>query len=528
MTHLALFASERALAPVVPIPSPDTAAAILSVAEALQPDLAQGFQIDALRLRVEMERAFGGSDATGAWDWKLAYEAGEAALVLFLRKFGRALLARSGSPAALLPILAKVSGLLPTHTRRSEEMERFQQFSTPLPMGLAAMAAARITARDLVLEPSAGTGLMAVLAEIAGGSLMLNELADTRADLLRRLFPGRPVTCFDAAQIDDHLDAGLRPSIILMNPPFSAVANVDARSTEATARHLRSALARLAPGGRLVAITGVGFAPDAPACAETFGRLTETAHLVFTGAVSGAAFAKHGTSFETRISVFDKCRGGEAGGITADLARPISPDVASLLSLITARVPLRLELAQVARAGQGHTSPFPGNPARTTRTGISSSRATPATAPTNTAVQIEAADLAYIQRGNGTETGTDTGTGTGLRTSTGAAATAAAATGVLIAAKSDLAKLPAPTDAKRAEAYREAVEERLTPDEIARLKQGDISGLEGVGSREDQLSIAREYLKAEGNSPQALRQVSEEWFDERAANAAQERGIEHD
>ncbi|ASM75574.1 P-loop containing NTP hydrolase pore-1 (plasmid) [Pseudosulfitobacter pseudonitzschiae] len=398
MTHLAPFASERTLAPVVPIPPLDTATAILSVAEALQPDLAQGFQIDALRLRVEMERVFGGSDATGAWDWKLAYEAGEAALVLFLRKFGRALLARAGTPAALLPILAKVSGLLPTHTRRSEEMERYQQFSTPLPMGLAALAAAQITARDLVLEPSAGTGLLAVLAEIAGGSLALNELADTRADLLRRLFPGLPVTGFDAAQIDDHLDADLRPSVILMNPPFSAVANVDARTTEATARHLRSALARLVPGGRLVAITGASFAPDAPAWAETFGRLTQTAHLVFTGAVSGAAFAKHGTSFETRISVFDKCLGGEAGGITADLARPISPDVASLLSLITTHVPPRLELAQVAPAGQGPTSPFPGNPARTTRTGISSTRATPATAPTNTAVQIEAADLAYTLR----------------------------------------------------------------------------------------------------------------------------------
>ncbi|MFV1635850.1 MULTISPECIES: strawberry notch-like NTP hydrolase domain-containing protein [Phaeobacter] len=398
MTHLAPFATERALAPVVPIPSPDTSAAILSVAEALQTDLAQGFQIDALRLRLEMERAFGGSDATGAWDWKLAYEAGEAALVLFLRKFGRALLARAGSPAALLPILAKVAGLLPTHTRRSEEMERFQQFSTPLPMGLAAMAAAQITARDLVLEPSAGTGLLAILAELAGGSLALNELADTRADLLRRLFPGRPVTGFDAAQIDDHLDADLRPSVILMNPPFSAVANVDARTTEATARHLRSALARLVPGGRLVAITGASFAPDAPAWAETFGRLTETAHLVFTGAVSGAAFAKHGTSFETRISVFDKCLGGEAGGITADLARPISPDVASLLSLITTHVPPRLELAQVAPAGQGPTFPFPGNPARTTRTGIGTSRATLATSLVTTGAQLEATDLAYTLR----------------------------------------------------------------------------------------------------------------------------------
>jgi hypothetical protein len=338
MTYLA------PVAPPVPVPSRDPVPAILAVAEALQPDLAQGFQIDALRLRLEMERAFGGSDADGAWNWKLAYEAGEVALVLFLRKFGRALLGRAGSPAALLPILAKVAGLLPTHTRRSEEMERFQQFSTPLPMGLAALAAAQIMPRDLVLEPSAGTGLLAILAEIAGGSLALNELAETRADLLRHLFPGRPVTTFDAAQIDDHLDAGVRPSVILMNPPFSAVAHVDGRTTEATARHLRSALARLAPGGRLVAITGAGFAPDVPAWAETFTRLTEAAHLVFTGAVSGAAFAKHGTSFETRISVFDKCRGGEQGGITADLARSMSPDVAHLLARITAEVPPRLEL----------------------------------------------------------------------------------------------------------------------------------------------------------------------------------------
>ncbi|MFZ7092831.1 strawberry notch-like NTP hydrolase domain-containing protein [Primorskyibacter sp. 2E233] len=397
MTHLAPVAQASLPAPVVPLAA-NPAPAIVAVAQALQPDLAQGLQIDALRLRREMEHAFGGSDATGAWDWKLAYEAGEVALILFLRKFGRALLARAGSPAALLPILAKVAGLLPTHTRRSEEMERFQQFSTPLPMGLAAVAAAQITPRDLVLEPSAGTGLLAILAEIAGGNLSLNELAETRVDLLRLLFPGRPVTRFDAAQIDDHLDASSSPSVILMNPPFSAQANVDGRSTEATARHLRSSLARLAPGGRLVAITGAGFAPDAPAWAETFGRLTETAHLVFTGVVSGAAFAKHGTSFETRITVFDKCRGGEPGGITADLRQPMSPDVAHLLSRITAEVPLRLELDQAAAMGQGHSSLFPGNPALTTRKPVNRLRATSAAQPAKPETPIEAEELDYALR----------------------------------------------------------------------------------------------------------------------------------
>ncbi|NBZ89242.1 methylase [Rhodobacteraceae bacterium CYK-10] len=336
-----------------------------------------------------MERAFGGSDASAAWDWKLAYEACEAALVLFLRKFGRALLARAGSPAALLPILARVSDLLPTHTRRSEEMERFQQFSTPLPLGLAALTAAQLTPRDLVLEPSAGTGLLAILVEISCARFALNELAETRADLLQRLFPRIPVTRFDAAQIDDHLDAGLRPSVILMNPPFSATVHVEGRNTEATARHLRSALARLAPGGRLVAITGAGFAPDAPAWSESFARLTETATLVFTGAIAGGAFAKHGTIFETRLSVFDKPLGGGQGDVTADLAQPMSQDVAHLLSRILSEVPSRLDL-EVGVALATRPS-FSGLPIPSLCANAPASRVTPTPTATRSAPQGHAA-----------------------------------------------------------------------------------------------------------------------------------------
>lgn len=124
-----------------------------------------------------METAFGASDATGAWDWKTAYDACEAATVLFLRKYGRALFRKAGSPAARLSALSKIANLLPTHTRRSAESQTFQQFSTPIPLGLVAAHAAAITPADRVFEPSAGTGLLAILAEIAGGALVLNELA---------------------------------------------------------------------------------------------------------------------------------------------------------------------------------------------------------------------------------------------------------------------------------------------------------------------------------------------------------------
>jgi hypothetical protein len=114
--------------------------------------------------------------------------------------------------------------------------------------------------------------------------------------------------------------------------------------------------------------------------------------------VSGAAFAKHGTSFETRISVFDKCRGGEQGGITADLSLPRSPDAAHLLSRIASKVPLRLELAHAATATQSRSSFFPGNSAPSTRKAIGISRATPVVQPAQTIAAIEAEDLAYTLR----------------------------------------------------------------------------------------------------------------------------------
>ena len=112
-----------------------------------------------------------------------------------------------------------------------------------------------MTAIDTVLEPSAGTGLLAIFADLARGRLILNELAESRAGLLGELFPGIPVTRHDAAHIHDYLDAGLQPTVVLMNPPFSAVAHVETRIADAALRHIASALARLAQGGRLVAIT---------------------------------------------------------------------------------------------------------------------------------------------------------------------------------------------------------------------------------------------------------------------------------
>ncbi|MFZ2156420.1 MAG: strawberry notch family protein [Bradyrhizobium sp.] len=349
MTSTSISVAAVAAAPLsVAFSSVTKVGAIASAAHHLLLHLERGQRIDAAMLRKAMENAFGASDADGGWNWKMAYDACEAASVLFVRKFGPAMRTRAASPAAMLPMLAKIAGLLPTHTRRSEESEALQQFSTPIMLGLAASAAAAITPDDIVLEPSAGTGLLAILAELSGASLVLNEFAETRAELLSLLFPGIAVTRFDAAQIDDHLDAGVTPNVVLMNPPFSAVANVDRRMADAALRHIASALARLPEGGRLVAITGASCSPDNPVWSDAFIRLGERGRVVFSAAIAGAVFAKHGTTIETRLTVIDRFPPTDA---TVFLPSPdVAPDIATLLGWITDCVPPRLPMTMAVAA----------------------------------------------------------------------------------------------------------------------------------------------------------------------------------
>jgi hypothetical protein len=91
-----------------------------------------------------------------------------------------------------------------------------------------------------------------------------------------------------------------------MNPPFSATAHVEGRVADTALRHISSALARLAEGGRLVAITGAALSPDNPAWRHGFVRLQERARLVFSAAVDGRVYARHGTTTTTRLTVFDR------------------------------------------------------------------------------------------------------------------------------------------------------------------------------------------------------------------------------
>jgi predicted RNA methylase len=314
-----------------------TAERLFDAARRLLPDLEQGRAIDARTLRAAMETAFGASDAAGAWDWKSAYDACEAAEILFLRRFGTAILTRA--PASALAMIERLAGLLPTHTRRSETSQALQQFSTPAGLAFVAARAASIHPSDVVLEPSAGTGMLAIHAELAGARVSLNELAAMRAELAQRLFTAASVTRHDAAQIHDRLDPALIPDVVLMNPPFSAVANVDKAVKDAALRHISSALTRLRPAGRLVAITGAGCGPEMPQWTDAFVRLQERGRILFSATIDGRVYAKHGTSIATRLTVIDRVPADDPTHMPPVLAQ--AADTAALLALVETHVPPR-------------------------------------------------------------------------------------------------------------------------------------------------------------------------------------------
>jgi predicted RNA methylase len=311
----------------------------MAAAERIHPLLEAGEPFGTAELRAAMISAYGASDADGGWDWKTAYDACEVAQILLLRHYGGALAVRSRTACSQLAMWQRLANRIPTQTRRSEEGQAYQQFSTPLPLAWIAARAAAFRSGEKVLEPSAGTGMLAIHAELAGARLALNELADSRADVLELLFPAAPVTRHDAASIDDRLGASVMPDIVIMNPPFSAAARVDRPMRDTALRHVASALARLREGGRLVAIVGANCSPEAAGFRPAFVRLQEQASVRFSAAITGKAYAKHGTSTATRLLVIDKVAAGDPAQFPP--SRGEAGDLAALLQWVETDLPPR-------------------------------------------------------------------------------------------------------------------------------------------------------------------------------------------
>ncbi len=324
-----------------------TAQRMYSAARALLELIEKGRRLDRTALQAAMTEAFGASDASGAWVWKQAYDAAESAVTLLLRRYGGAMLARAEAPAAMLALIRKVSALEPPQTRRDEVQQRFQQFSTPLELAWIVAAAADVQPNDVVLEPSAGTGTLAVLAALklsgaAGGRVALNELTSTRAGLLRLMFRDGGVTRHDAESISDLLP-DLWPTVVVMNPPFSRAASRTAIQTDMDLRHVRAAYRALRPGGRLAAVTSSGCEPADAAWRQAFARSEPPPDVLFTQAVAGKLYRTRGTSIETRLTVIDKPGPDDATPPAGARTRIVEPaeSTEELLAGVLAAAPRR-------------------------------------------------------------------------------------------------------------------------------------------------------------------------------------------
>lgn len=307
----------------------DYGQSIVNIAQELTKYLIDNRSLSTKTIQSQMNRYFLGTAAEGAWQWKDAYEAVEVAAILYLRQKGL-----SVNPLQELQLL---ESLCPTHTRRSEEQLQLQQFSTPLPLAYLVALAGQITSNDLVLEPSAGTGILAQFAKLKGASLMLNELAEDRAKIIRRLFPGVPLFSVNAEQINDYLAGKTQPSVVLMNPPFSSSPGLRSRNPDATPRHINSALQRLCDRGRLVTISANWFSPNNPTWQDTFIKMQEKAKVVLSVGVNGRAYSKHGTTMDTRITVIDKIPSANPADIPCI---PQTLELGEILALIE-RLPAR-------------------------------------------------------------------------------------------------------------------------------------------------------------------------------------------
>ncbi|RLC88358.1 MAG: hypothetical protein DRJ03_02895, partial [Chloroflexi bacterium] len=255
------------------------------------------------------DEAYGGTQAQGKYTVKDAYDALELGINQYIENLaGLNTGANIFTPRQDIGILKdKIMRFIPTQSKRTAEMDEFQQFSTPPPLAFMANWVAKPQKGEVYLEPSAGVGGIAVFGKNAGAKVYVNELSDRRRGLLKQL-GFEKVTGENAEHLNSILPKDIKPTVIVMNPPFSATAGriKGKRATKIGAQHVEQALKRLEPGGRLVAIVGEGMAMDKPSFTKWWNKIKGEYNVRANIGISGKGYRKYGTTFDNQILVIDK------------------------------------------------------------------------------------------------------------------------------------------------------------------------------------------------------------------------------
>jgi hypothetical protein len=239
----------------IPICTARTNASCCSIHELvteLEERIGNGEPFDNPKLTKTADRIFGGTRAEGRYTARDAYDALEIAVNRYLLEKHAQELMQMEVCDALASVLRPLLQRLPRQSDRTLEQTEFQQFSTPPTLAYFVARLLDPKPSDIVLEPSAGTGSLAIWTRAVGALVICNETSSRRNSLLRCVF-GFDALPLDAEIIDDLLPSEIQPTAVLMNPPFSSTSGrVTKTNSIYGARHVASALRRLKDGGRLV------------------------------------------------------------------------------------------------------------------------------------------------------------------------------------------------------------------------------------------------------------------------------------
>lgn len=299
----------------------------VALSVALASRLRKGEATDWRTLKELADVNFGGTLGEGAYELQDAYEAVELALSDVGARDARVNLEKAQD---VVTELGELLEAVPTQTTRSGGKIALQQFSTPTDYAFAAAWAANLREGDVVLEPSAGTGNLVAHAKASGARVIANEIDTRRAELVKTI--ADEVYSEDAKQIADILGPkGVKPTVVIMNPPFSADKNRKGkRNLMEAAQHIEAALALLPEGGRLVAIVGRGMSEDSATFAGWWDKIGGTHHVRANVEVSGDVYAKMGTSFGTRLLVIDKTLPDAPGPVVTGSVNTVAELLAKL------------------------------------------------------------------------------------------------------------------------------------------------------------------------------------------------------
>ncbi|MGD9590693.1 MAG: N-6 DNA methylase [Pyrinomonadaceae bacterium] len=253
---------------------------------------------------IEICKGYGGFDPNV--DAHIYHEIAETALnLLILKKYGHDLLASADPIEGVSTVLRPLQKQLPTQTWRSETQIAYQQFSTPVTIAYLAAYLLNIKQGETVLEPSFGTGCLAVWASAAGAEVIANEI-DPRRRSLADVLGLRP-NWVDAEFIDDLIPEHLLPDIVLANPPFSSTGRrVKSNSRDFGFRHIESALRRLKKGGRFAVILGESGSPRSRNGNRFWEYLCPDVQVKASIELPGREFYSNGTSVKTTLIIGTK------------------------------------------------------------------------------------------------------------------------------------------------------------------------------------------------------------------------------